>query len=55
MFPIVALLGSRQVGKATLALQNAADVYGADIPSSHYFDLEDPLGLSRLTEPMLAL
>ncbi len=43
---IVALLGPRQCGKTTLARQF--------IPSgsAHYFDLEDPVSLAKLAEPM---
>lgn len=46
---IVALLGARQCGKTTLARQF--------IPpdSLNYFDLEDPLSLALLDEPMTAL
>ena len=47
-FPITAILGPRQCGKTTLARQIAAD-------SSIYFDLEDPLDLSRLENPRLVL
>jgi predicted AAA+ superfamily ATPase len=46
---IVAILGPRQCGKTTLARQFVP----AD--STAYFDLEDPLSLSRLDEPMTAL
>ncbi len=46
---VVALLGPRQCGKTTLARQFVP----AD--SLNYFDLEDPLGLARLTEPDTAL
>lgn len=46
---IVALLGPRQSGKTTLARQLVA----AD--ALNYFDLEDPQGLARLTEPDTAL
>lgn len=46
---VVALLGPRQCGKTTLARQFVA-------PSSpNYFDLEDPVSLARLEQPMLAL
>lgn len=46
---IVALLGPRQCGKTTLARKFLpADALG-------YFDLEDPLSLDRLREPMTAL
>jgi predicted AAA+ superfamily ATPase len=46
---VVALLGPRQCGKTTLARQFVP----AD--SLNYFDLEDPQGLARLTEPATAL
>jgi predicted AAA+ superfamily ATPase len=46
---VVALLGPRQCGKTTLARQFVP------VNSRNYFDLEDPAGLSRLTEPDLAL
>jgi uncharacterized protein len=46
---VVALLGPRQCGKTTLAREFVA----AD--SLNYFDLEDPAGLARLSEPDLAL
>src|SRR5215470_7296590 len=46
---VVALLGPRQCGKTTLARQ----FMPAD--SLNYFDLEDPQGLARLTEPDTAL
>lgn len=49
---IVALLGSRQCGKTTLARQ-LAQKYG--IPPENYFDLEDIEDLSRLESPKLAL
>lgn len=44
-FPAVALLGPRQVGKTTLALQ-LAEVYGA-----LYLDLESPSDRARLADP----
>jgi predicted AAA+ superfamily ATPase len=46
---VVALLGPRQCGKTTLARQFVP----AD--ATAYFDLEDPLSLARLDEPMTAL
>ena len=46
---VVALLGPRQCGKTTLARQFVSP------ESPHYFDLEDPLSLARLDEPMTAL
>ena len=42
---VVALLGPRQCGKTTLARQFV------DENSPNYFDLEDPVGLTRLNEP----
>jgi len=46
---IVAILGPRQCGKTTLARQFVPP------DSTAYFDLEDPLTLARLDEPMTAL
>jgi predicted AAA+ superfamily ATPase len=46
---VVALIGSRQCGKTTLARQFVAP------DSVNYFDLEDPVSLARLDEPMTAL
>lgn len=46
--PVVALIGARQTGKTTLARQ----VVPAGSPN--YFDLEDPISLARLAEPMTA-
>lgn len=51
LFPIVGLLGARQVGKTTLARQVAAGVRGAVT----FFDLENPDDVARLSEPQLAL
>jgi len=50
-FPVVTLLGARQVGKTTLAGM-AAKQYRKPL---HRFDLEDPADLARLVDPMLAL
>ena len=50
-FPVVALLGPRQVGKTTLARQLAASWDG---PVT-LFDLEDPEHLARLADPAFAL
>lgn len=47
--PVVVLVGARQVGKTTLARSLVAP------DSPNYFDLEDPLSLARLGEPMTAL
>lgn len=46
---IVALLGPRQCGKTTLARQFVSP------DSAHYFDLEDPVGVAKLAEPMNVL
>jgi hypothetical protein len=50
-FPVVALLGPRQVGKTTLARQLAADW---PEPVRH-FDMEDPDDQKRLSDPSFAL
>jgi hypothetical protein len=47
--PVVGLIGPRQCGKTTLA----REYLSAD--SANYFDLEDPISLARLENPMLAL
>lgn len=47
--PVVALLGPRQCGKTTLARQLVP------AESANYFDLEDPISLARLDEPLTAL
>ncbi|MCY3622806.1 MAG: ATP-binding protein [Gammaproteobacteria bacterium] len=49
-YPIVALLGARQVGKTTLARQLAAKR-----TATTWFDLEDPADLARLDDPALEL
>lgn len=46
---VVALIGPRQCGKTTLARQ----IVPPD--SANYFDLENPVSLARLDEPMTAL
>jgi len=46
---VVALIGPRQCGKTTLARQFVPPA------SINYFDLEDPLSLARLDQPMTAL
>lgn len=53
MHPIVAILGPRQCGKTTLARQYCESV--PDFVGANYFDLEDPVDLARLDQPMLAL
>ena len=50
LFPVVGLIGPRQVGKSTLARQLAAEA-----PSATSFDLEDDADLARLADPYLAL
>ncbi len=50
-FPVVGLIGARQVGKTTLACQLAASVEG---PVTH-FDLESSRDLGRLQDPLFAL
>lgn len=50
-FPVVAVLGARQVGKTTLARQIA----DAEKEGAAWFDLEDPADLARLEDPGLAL
>ena len=49
-FPVVALVGARQVGKTTLAKQLLAG--GATV---HHFDLEDPDDEARLSEAAFVL
>ncbi|MBI5963206.1 MAG: ATP-binding protein [Chloroflexi bacterium] len=46
---VVALIGPRQCGKTTMARQ----IVSPD--SSNYFDLENPISLARLDEPMTTL
>ncbi|MBI9108973.1 MAG: AAA family ATPase [Spirochaetales bacterium] len=50
-FPVVAIIGARQVGKTTLThqIEKIADQL------MHRFDLENPEDLARLNDPMLAL
>jgi len=48
-YPAVALLGARQVGKTTLALEVADDI------PSIYLDLESPADRARLSDPELYL
>jgi len=47
----VCILGPRQCGKTTLA----RIVAGADLPAANFFDLENPLALQRLENPVLAM
>jgi hypothetical protein len=48
-FPVVSVLGPRQVGKTTLAQEIAGE------QPSHFFDLEDVDAMARLAEPKAAL
>ena len=50
-YPVVGIIGARQVGKTTLARQVTRGARKA----ATSFDLEDPRDLSRLSDPMLAL
>jgi len=50
-FPVVALIGARQVGKTTLAKALAAE---SPKPATR-FDLENPSDLHRLDDPLFAL
>jgi hypothetical protein len=50
-YPVVAIIGARQVGKTTLARALAA---GRSEPVE-FFDLENPEDAGRLADPMLAL
>ena len=51
--PIVALLGPRQCGKTTLARMYCKEQ--SNFSRQNYFDLEAPVDVERLTNPMLAL
>lgn len=50
-YPIVGIVGARQVGKTTLARM----IIGKKRGSYSYFDLENPEDFSRLSDPMLVL
>lgn len=50
-YPVVALLGARQVGKTTLAHEISRARGGA----SHFYDLENPRDVARLQDPMSEL
>lgn len=47
--PVAILVGPRQCGKTTLARELVPE------DSARYFDLEDPVDLARLDQPMTAL
>ena len=53
--PMVAILGPRQCGKTTLARDYLSTLARAPAEPVHYFDLEDPEHLNRLTDAKLAL
>lgn len=50
-FPILGVVGPRQVGKSTLLREFSSTWDGA----RHHFDMEDPRAQARLADPMLAL
>lgn len=50
-YPVVGIIGARQVGKTTLARSILKHLHTA----STYYDLENPEDLARLADPMLAL
>lgn len=50
-YPVVGVLGARQIGKTTLARRISRGWKG----ETSHFDLEDPIDLERLSDPRLAL
>lgn len=50
-YPVVAIIGARQVGKTTLARDLAAGHSGP----TEFFDLENPEDVGRMEDPMVAL
>ena len=50
-YPVVSIIGARQVGKTTLA----RELVGLVEEPTTFFDLEDPVDLARLSGPSLAL
>ncbi|MEN8264896.1 MAG: ATP-binding protein [Nitrospirota bacterium] len=50
-YPVVGIIGARQVGKTTLALALIEKIRG----TASFFDLENPEDMAKLNEPMLAL
>ncbi len=50
--PVCALLGPRQVGKTTMARHYAEEHFPGGV---HFIDLDDPIDLARLENPMLTL
>lgn len=53
--PIVALIGARQVGKTTLAHMAVKQMAAQFFDTVTFFDLEDPISVAKLSDPMLAL
>lgn len=51
-FPVIAIVGPRQCGKTTLAHQFMSGMTAQEV---HIFDLENPLDLARLENPLLTL
>lgn len=51
--PVLAILGPRQCGKTTLARQFSER--NKEISQFHFFDLENPVDLARLDQPMVTL
>lgn len=51
-FPVVGIIGARQVGKTTLVQMIAGDAVVTPVTR---FDLEDPRDRARMADPMLAL
>lgn len=50
-YPVVGIIGARQVGKTTLARSLISRIKD----TASYFDLENPEDLARLSDPMLTL
>jgi predicted AAA+ superfamily ATPase len=53
-YPVVGILGARQVGKTTIA-RKIAKIFKDNGENVTFFDLENSEDLSRLNDPMLAL
>ncbi|MCA9186526.1 MAG: AAA family ATPase [Pirellulaceae bacterium] len=50
-YPVVGVLGPRQIGKTTLAFHLAKQIQG----DTNHFDLEDPRDLARLSDTAMTL
>ncbi|MCA9265486.1 MAG: AAA family ATPase [Planctomycetales bacterium] len=50
-YPVVGILGPRQIGKTTLAFHLAKQIQG----DTNHFDLEDPRDLARLSDTAMTL